>query len=200
MLTSPDYRSQESQLSEAAFCNVAASSEVRRCRIDHAEIVRRFGPALYQLAHQLTCNDNDARDLVQDTFEKSLRKLPWGFSPTSIQSWLLVTLRNRYYDLRRARECRARLSNNDTLLLMATAQDADEEPLWRKVDPAQLWHCVERLNPILRDVFLLRIRERRSHAEIALRLRIPVSTVGTRCFRALKHLRKMLDERHPAAP
>ncbi len=200
MLTSPDYRSQESQLSEAAFCNVAASSERGQRRIDHAAIVRRYGPALYKLAHQLTCNDNDARDLVQDTFEKSLRKLPWGLGPTSICSWLQVTLRNRYLDLRRARECRARVTTKDTLLLTLCAQDEDEEPVWRKVDPTQLWHCVERLSPTLRDVFLLRIRDRRSHAEIASRLRIPVSTVGTRCFRALKHLRRMLDERHPAAP
>ena len=114
MLTSPDYRSQESQLSEAAFCNVAASSERGQRRIDHAAIVRRYGPALYKLAHQLTCNDNDARDLVQDTFEKSLRKLPWGLGPTSICSWLQVTLRNRYLDLRRA-ALRARESGVDVL-------------------------------------------------------------------------------------
>jgi RNA polymerase sigma-70 factor (ECF subfamily) len=162
-------------------------------RAAHDGIARRHGPLLYQLARYLTANDSDARDLVQDTLERSLRKLPVGLPQDRIQCWLQVTLRNRFVDLRRSFEHRARVALHENALLALPAEDAEEEPRWTRVDPEAVWRCVERLNPILREVFLLRVRGRRSHAEIAAELGIPLSTVGTRYFRALRHLRRMLE-------
>jgi RNA polymerase sigma-70 factor, ECF subfamily len=162
-------------------------------RSAHDGIARRHGPLLYQLARYLTANDSDARDLVQDTFERSLRKLPVGLPQDRIQCWLLVTLRNRFVDLRRSFEHRARVALHDNALCTLPIVDHEEEPRWTQVDPEALWRCVEQLNPVLRQVFVLRVRERRSHAEIAAELGIPQSTVGTRYFRALRHLRRMLE-------
>jgi RNA polymerase sigma-70 factor (ECF subfamily) len=165
----------------------------------HDGIARQHGALLYQLARYLTSNDSDARDLVQDTFERSLRKLPAGLPPDRIQRWLLVTLRNRFLDLRRSVECRGRVCLPIAGLFALPSQDPEEEPHWARVDPAEVWRCVDHLNPVLRQVFLLRVRDRRSHAAIAAELGIPLSTVGTRYFRALRHLRRMLDHaRGPA--
>lgn len=157
-------------------------------------IVRRFGPRLYQYARHLACNATDASDLVQDTFEKCLRRMPANLSPMNVQSWLQVTLRNRYVDLRRTRQRRRQVALYDLPLPVSILDEQEENERWSRVDPADLWRCVQRLNPVLRQVFLLRNRDRRSHAEIAVELSIPVSTVGTRCHRAAKHLRKMLDQ------
>jgi len=164
----------------------------------HDEIVRRHGTALLQLARLLTGNEGDAYDLVQDTFERSLRKLPMGMPATRISAWLQVTLRNRYYDLHRCSARRIRAPKGDPSRIVVASHESEEEPRWTQVEPAQLWHCVERLNPALREVLLLRERDRRSHAEIASVLNIPVSTVGTRCYRALRHLRKMLEHVAPS--
>jgi RNA polymerase sigma-70 factor (ECF subfamily) len=166
-------------------------------RAAHEGIARRHGALLYQLARYLTANDSDARDLVQDTFERSLRKLPVGLPQDRIQCWLLVTLRNRFIDLRRSFEHRARATLHESTLFTLPAQDPEQPPRWARVDPEALWQCVGRLNPILREVFLLRVRGRRSHAEIAAQLGIPLSTVGTRYFRALRHLRRMLEREAP---
>jgi RNA polymerase sigma-70 factor (ECF subfamily) len=168
-------------------------------RVAHDGIARRHGPLLFQLARYLTANDSDARDLVQDTFERSLRKLPVGLPQDRIQCWLLVTLRNRFVDLRRSFEHRARVTLHENALFTLPTRDPEEQPRWARVDPEALWQCVDRLNPILREVFLLRVRERRSHAEIAAELGIPLSTVGTRYFRALRHLRRMLESETPPA-
>ena len=160
--------------------------------IDHEAIVRRFGPELRRLARQLAGNETDALDLVQDTFERALRKLPTRLAFPSIQSWLRVTLRNHYFDLCRARDRRVQVTLLDAALC-APAELDEGEPSWRRVEPSELWRCVQLLNPLLREVFLLRNRDARSHADIARELSIPISTVGTRCHRAARHLRKMLN-------
>jgi RNA polymerase sigma-70 factor (ECF subfamily) len=159
----------------------------------HEEIVRRHGARLYRLAWHLTYDESEARDLVQDTFERSLRKLPVQLPEPRIRRWLLVTLRNRFVDLKRSSDRRVRVALDDTLL-SAPPQEIDPEPDWAEIEPAQLWRCVDRLNPILREVFVLRVRERRPYAEIADRLGVPIATAGTRFFRALRHLRCMLEQ------
>ncbi len=159
----------------------------------HDEIVRRHAARLYRLAMCLTYDDSDARDLVQDTFERSLRKLPARLSQERIQRWLLVTLRNRFLDLKRSSDRRAHLALDHAVLPVVPAE-VEPEPKWAKLEPAQLWRCVDRLHPALRDVFMLRVRERRPYNEIADRLGVPPNTAGTRFFRALRHLRRMLEE------
>jgi RNA polymerase sigma-70 factor (ECF subfamily) len=160
---------------------------------DPDAIVRRFGPHLYEYARHLTRNPNDASDLVQDTFERCLRKMPGNLTPINVQSWLQVTLRNRYVDLRRTRRRRRLVLLNETAGVVP-AKEALEQERWSQIDPSELWLCVQRLDPRLREVFVLRNRDRLSHAEIAVVLSIPVSTVGTRCHRAARHLRRMLDQ------
>ena len=180
----------------ARWKTVNRSGEIRGnsvdgCVIDLAAIVRRFGPELRVVARQLAGNETDALDLVQDTFERALRKLPAHLALPSIQSWLHVTLRHRYIDLCRSRDTRVHIALFDEPI-RATDEPESEKPRWTGVEPSELWRCVQQLKPPLREVFLLRNRDARSHAEIALELSIPVSTVGTRCHRAMKHLRKML--------
>ena len=163
-----------------------------RASAAHEEIVRRHGARLYRLAWYLTYDENDARDLVQDTFERSLSRLPGELSEERIPRWLAVTLRNRFLDLKRSSDRRARVAWDDALL-SSLPQETDPEPDWAKIEPAQVWKCVDRLNPVLREVFVMRVRERRRYAEIAARLGVPVNTAGTRYFRALRHLRCMLQ-------
>jgi RNA polymerase sigma-70 factor (ECF subfamily) len=125
------------------------------------EVVKRHAAQLFRLALCLTHDESDARDLVQDTWERGLRKLPAQLPEGCTGRWLGVTLR---------------------------------EPPWARVDSGQLSGCVARLKPVLREVFWLRTRDRHSHAEIARRLDIPATTAATRYFRALRHLRRLLEQ------
>jgi RNA polymerase sigma-70 factor (ECF subfamily) len=159
-------------------------------------ILRRHGARLYNLARRFTANDSDARDLVQDTFETSLRKLPAELPPESIGCWLAVTLRNRFVDQRRRSfENRIWVTSLDSEILNQPAPKPDEEPRWTRIEAEDLWCCANRLKPGLREVFLLRACDKRSHAEIAAQLGISLSTVGTRYFRALRCLRRMLESK-----
>ena len=165
----------------------------RWTRTVHEEIARQHTALLYRAALQFTANDSDAHDLVQDTFETSLRKLPKELPEDRIGSWLTVTLRNRFIDLHRAAKSHRKTALLDTGLFALPTQETAEEPRWATVGPERLWDCVTRLKVSLREVFLLRARDGRSYAEIAFELSIPSSTVGTRYHRALRCLRRMLE-------
>jgi RNA polymerase sigma-70 factor (ECF subfamily) len=158
------------------------------------ELLRRHGAELYRLALRLTRNESDARDLVQDTYERSLRNLPTGVSQDRALRWLVVTLRHRFLDLRRAKDCRGRVQLDDVAWVMMPDRDPEPEPAWANIESNQVWLCVERLKPAQREVFLLRERDRLPHAEIARRLRVPRTTAVTRFLRSLKRLRQLLEQ------
>jgi RNA polymerase sigma-70 factor (ECF subfamily) len=145
------------------------------------------------MAFHFTGNRPDALDLVQDTYEASLRKLPAELPEDRVAYWLAATLRNRFIDHTRSFEWRAWASNTaDDALSAIPAPEPDHQPSWAQIEPALLWQAAQRLNPVLREVFLLRGHDRLSYAEISARLDVPPSTVGTRYYRALRYLRKIL--------
>jgi RNA polymerase sigma-70 factor (ECF subfamily) len=71
--------------------------------------------------------------------------------------------------------------------------DATESALWVR-------HAVEKLDPIDREILLLREFEQLSYAEIADLLELPLNTVRSRLFRARIALRDLLDPSAKGAP
>ena len=65
-------------------------------------------------------------------------------------------------------------------------KDATESGLWVR-------SAVEKLDPIGREILLLREFEQLSYAEIADLLRLPLNTVSSRLFRARTALRNLLE-------
>lgn len=76
--------------------------------------------------------------------------------------------------------------------------DGDKESSWRAIELDQVRACLGRLDPRLRDAYVLQAEERLPLLMIAERLGIPVATAGTRVFRARRRLRELLEaERNP---
>jgi RNA polymerase sigma-70 factor (ECF subfamily) len=168
---------------------------------EHDGIARRHGDLLYRMAFHFTGNRPDALDLVQDTYEASLRKLPVALPRDRVAYWLATTLRNRFIDQTRSFERRMRLSEplDETISPLPAQEQAEHQPSWVEIDSEELWQAADRLKPLLREVFLLRAQNGKAYSEIAVRLGIPSSTVGTRYYRALKCLRKLLEVSHNRA-
>jgi RNA polymerase sigma-70 factor, ECF subfamily len=142
---------------------------------------------LLREAARLTRNGADAQDLVQDTLERGLRKSglhTYG----SLRTWLFHIMRNLFID-----RCRRARPSQPGVELLAIPAESTTIPRWALVSDEALSEAIAALDPINREVFVLKEQERHSYLQISDRLGIPVATVGTRLLRARRKLRAILS-------
>jgi RNA polymerase sigma-70 factor, ECF subfamily len=159
--------------------------------LDYAEMIRHHHATLYARAMGLTRDRDLAQDLVQDTFERCLRRFPERLPNHKIRAWLLVILKNLFRDDRRSRGRRSRSWISPGDWQNVPAPTVEELALWRLVDEDDIGTCLGSLSTSAQQVFRLHA-EGMPNKEIACRLAIPAKTVGTRLFRTRQHLREML--------
>ena len=153
---------------------------------------------LYATALRLTRNEDDAEDLVQDTYVKALR-FAGRFEPgTNLKAWLYTILHNTYRNQRRdaARDPVA----SDTDLVEHAAElparaDTPEQILLRGTLDAELQAAFDSLPEAFREAVWLRDVEEFSYGEIAQMVQVPIGTVMSRIARG----RRLLYERLTAA-
>ncbi|MBZ4422899.1 RNA polymerase sigma factor [Myxococcus sp. RHST-1-4] len=163
-----------------------------------AAFAREHEAALHATALRLCGNAADARDLVQETFERGLRNLARYRPGTDGRAWLLTILHHRFIDRCRshARERRADVSAEDLEERIA-APEAEAAPAWASITPEQLREALEKLPEEFRAVYRMHSLEGRSYIEISERLGIPKATVGTRLIRARRRLKELLMPQPP---
>ena len=169
--------------------STAERSDVRR---ELAAVARDIEPSLYRVALQLCGNVADARDLVQDTFERALRNVSSYRAGSNPRAWLTRILRNLFIDRCRKRNARPRRESLDHVVVIA--REPEPEPVWAALDGNDLKRAASRLKPEFRTIFEMRTYENKSYDEIARQLGIPRATVATRLRRARKKLRAHLLE------
>ena len=149
---------------------------------------------LYNFAHWLTRNTEEAEDLVQETYVKGLK----GFSSfqvgTNFRAWMYRILRNTFLTSRTG--LRVTMSvpldpEQDTSEL-AVENDTPETILLRHSNSQMVLSAVDHLPVHYREVLLLCEVEEMSYLEIAETLSIPVGTVMSRLSRARRTLRHHL--------
>ena len=146
-------------------------------------------PALRTWASQVCRSTADAEDLVQDTAARALAALA-SYEPRGHPAaWLFAIMRSAYVDQKRRRRMRARLAPQVRLhaLLALREESADRD------DSERLHAAMQALDDALRPILELHFVEERSYQEIALRLDLPVGTVGTRLMRAKRLVRTALE-------
>lgn len=158
-----------------------------------AAFAREHESALYAKAMVLCGNAPDARDLVQETFERGLRNLARYRPGTDGRAWLLTILHHLFIDRWRSktRERRADVSAEEVEARIA-APEVDEVPAWATVSIEQVREALAQLPEEFRAVYRLKELEGRSYQEISEQLGIPKNTVGTRLIRARKRLKELL--------
>jgi len=149
-----------------------------------------YETVLYARAMRLLRSRHDAMDLVQDTYERALRGRA-SFEPgTNLRHWLMTILYNLFLD-----RCR-RLAREPRSICIDEQDVASPEPdapePWETVTKEQISAALAELDRPFREVYELRLLDNCSYDEIADRLTIPRSTVGTRLMRARHKLRQNL--------
>jgi RNA polymerase sigma-70 factor (ECF subfamily) len=142
-----------------------------------------FGFALRQL------NDRGAaEEAVQETFLRAWRAAErYEEGLASLRTWLFAIMRNVVIDLYRA-------SRRSVDVEVQPAQDGGEDEVERMLVS---WHVEEGLRRIgeeHRRVLIETYYRARPYSEVATELGIPVGTVKSRVFYALRALRLVLEE------
>jgi RNA polymerase sigma factor (sigma-70 family) len=161
------------------------------------ELAMPLFDSLYNLARWLAQNQNEAEDLVQETYLKAWRSFA-SFQPdTNFRAWIFRILRNTFLGSRSKLERRMTTAMESEEDLPATSATPESLLIGRSdVDAVQ--RAIEQLPVMFREVILLCDVEEASYREIAEILSIPMGTVMSRLARARKLVRESL--RTPAAP
>jgi RNA polymerase sigma-70 factor (ECF subfamily) len=154
------------------------------------EMASRYETLLYSRAIRLVHTPQDAWDLVQDTFEHALRGYERFQPGTNLRVWLMTIMHHLFIDRcrRQAREPNsAPIDDND----IASPEPASPR-MWETITDEQIAAALADLESPFREVYELRLFGNCSYDEIAERLTIPRSTVGTRLMRARQKLKRTL--------
>jgi RNA polymerase sigma-70 factor (ECF subfamily) len=154
-------------------------------------LYRRYSGELYGFACNALGDPELAEEVVQDAFTNVWRHAD-RFDPAraSFRTWLYALTRNRIVDLRRRASARPRLAESGESEEVAELDESLEHAALRW----QVGAALARLSPEHREVIRLAHFESLTLREVAEALGLPLGTVKSRCYYALRHLRLALDE------
>jgi RNA polymerase sigma-70 factor (ECF subfamily) len=151
---------------------------------------------LYNFAHWLTQDREEAEDLVQETYAKALR----GFSAfqlgTNFRAWMYRILRNTFLTSRTGLKATMTvpLDPEDDGPEVAIEPETPETILIERWNTQLIQNAIDALPVHFREIILLCEVEEMSYQEIAETLSIPIGTVMSRLSRGRKMLRDHLRQ------
>jgi RNA polymerase sigma-70 factor, ECF subfamily len=164
------------------------------------ELVNRYERKIYRLAKNITQNDDDAEDVLQETFLKAYSHLNNFEGHSKFYTWLVrIAVNEALMKLRKRK--------TDKTVPLDEPQDTGEDTVVREIavwddDPEKrfgrdeirriLDSAIQSLKPAFRTVFILRDIEELSTEETAETLGISVPAVKSRLLRARLQLREKL--------
>jgi RNA polymerase sigma-70 factor (ECF subfamily) len=168
------------------------------------ELVNRYEGKIFRLTQNITQNQSDAEDAMQDAFLKAFQHLKDFEGGSRFYTWLVrIAVNEALMRLRKRRPNQVSIDEP-----VSSRDGADETPLAMQIrdwgpSPEQryaqsemggiLSKVIEQLEPIYRVVFLLRDVEDISTEETAKIVGISVPAVKSRLLRARLRLRELLN-------
>ena len=162
-------------------------------RVGFEELAMPLFDSVYNFAHWLAQDKDDAEDLVQETYLKALRGFASFHPGSNFRAWIFQILKNTFLTWRsRTRRLPTAPLGEDTLPELQTPSDTAESILVGRSRLDAVRIAIEQLPLIFREVILLCDVEEASYREIAEALSIPIGTVMSRLARARNAVRKSL--------
>ena len=151
--------------------------------------------SLYNFAHWLTHNREEAEDLVQETYLKALKGFVSFQQGTNFRAWIYRILRNTFLTSRSGLSVKMTVPLDREEDAIGLPADTPEAVLLARADEQMLQSALESLPVQFREVILLCDIEEMSYQEIAEIVGIPIGTVMSRLSRARKSMRVVLAEK-----
>lgn len=162
------------------------------------QLVLRWERPIYALAYRTIGREDDARDIVQDTFLRAYRALPGFKGQAKFSSWLYRIALNlcRDWIRKQRRTPTVQTPEGIDLIELASEQgpvESIEDLVARHEMSAAVAEAMTRLPDEQRTAIVLKEYHGLTFQEIAELQGCPLSTVKTRLYQGLSVLRRHLD-------
>lgn len=174
-----------------------------------ATLINQYDRHIYRLALNITGNQEDAEDVLQETFLKAYSNLDRFQGDSRFYTWLVrIAVNEALMKLRKRRGASwvsldEPVETNDRGLMPREIEDWADNPeqSYAKTELQDILNqVVEKLEPQFRTVFLLRDVEDFSTEETAKMLGLSVPAVKSRLLRARLKLRERLNKYFKRGP
>ncbi|NET39055.1 MAG: sigma-70 family RNA polymerase sigma factor [Cyanothece sp. SIO1E1] len=167
----------------------------RRERIFEEEFMPQID-ALYTFAYHLTYNEDDANDLVQDTYLKAYRFIDNYIEGTNAKAWLFKILKNAFINQYRKKTKQPTRVDYEEVINFHEEEDTNyssymdmREEMFQAMMGDEVTNAINALPVDFRVVILLCDIEGFTYEEIAKIVDIPIGTVRSRLHRARNMLK-----------
>jgi len=165
-------------------------------RVDDFEIiVRRHSERLTNLVRRHLHREDELEDALQDIFIRIYTSLPRFKGKSKLYTWI-YSIANNYLIDRLRKKRYHKISQED---LDETGRELEVESedggnpgftLERSEDERLIWLAMEGMEPLFKNILVLREVEDMSYEDLSVVLRVGIGTVKSRLFRARAELKK----------
>jgi RNA polymerase sigma-70 factor (ECF subfamily) len=146
-----------------------------------------------RFAYSLTADEDDAKDLLQETFLKALKHYDSFVHGTNFKGWICTIMRNTFInEYRRSFRYNLLTDHSKSGLSRNEIQGTGSDNPISIFSSKELEHIINSLNDDLKLPFKMH-HEGFKYKEIAESLHINIGTVKSRIFVARKKMIKLLD-------
>ena len=163
------------------------------------EIVQRWERRIYSLTYGMLGREEDARDATQETFVAAFRNLRGFRGEARVSSWLHRIAVNQCITRQRRAKVRGETAIEDELeadgaSFFAPAHESPASAAEGRERTEAVRRAVRALPTELREVIVMKEFEELTFQQIAETLGVPLSTVKSRLYTALRQLRLKLEK------
>jgi len=157
-----------------------------------AEIYKRYWTVMYMHALKMLRDEDDARDIIQETFTSLWLKRDCINSDINLAGYLFISTKNKVLDL--VARKRVRLDYLDSLAAFA---EVTSNQTLERIEEKEIMEALEkeiaRLPLKMKQIFEMRIHQHLTYKEIADELSISDKTVKKQISNAIRIIRPKLN-------
>lgn len=174
-------------------------TEQGRMQVFESELLPQ-ADALFNFAYHLTYNEEDANDLVQDTYMKAYRFVDKYHEGTNAKAWLFKILKNAFINEYRRKSKQPTKVDYEEIITFHDEDDTQyssyldlREEMFQGMMGDEVTNAINSLPVDFRTVILLCDIEGFTYEEISKIVDIPIGTVRSRLHRARNMLKEQLS-------
>ena len=185
------------EISDAAVVAQVLAGDKEAFRL----LVDRHTRSIYSVAYRMTGNQEDAEEILQETFLRAYKSLRNFELRSSLSTWLYRIAVNRSLDFLKAKKMTDAYQisegpgdeENEKQVQVAAGNPGPDRLLLSAEARQKIGHAISLLSPVERVAFTMRHMEGKSIEEISKTLKVRTSAAKNSIFRAVQKIRKELE-------